>query len=76
MKLAEWGDAYLVLPGGFGTAAEQQTSTTNEIARNIQQISTVVTDSTRGAQESASAASRLASLADELQKVVGQFKLA
>ena len=69
-------DAVTMQVNQIATAAEQQTSTTNEIARNIQQISTVVTDSTRGAQESASAASRLASLADELQKVVGQFKLA
>ena len=60
----------------IATAAEQQTATTNEIAQNIQQISTVVMDSTQGAQESASAANKLAHLADELQRVVGQFKLA
>ena len=69
-------DAVTMQVSQIATAAEQQTATTNEIARNIQQISTVVMDSTQGAQESASAASKLARLADELQRVVGQFKLA
>jgi methyl-accepting chemotaxis protein len=69
-------DAVTMQVNQIATAAEQQTATTNEIARNIQQISTVVMDSTQEAQESASAANKLAHLADELQRVVGQFKLA
>lgn len=59
----------------IATAAEQQTATTAEITNNIQQITTVVEATARGAQESASAASRLTGLATELQGLVGQFKV-
>lgn len=68
-------DAVTMQVNQIATAAEQQTTTTNEIARNIHQISTVVMESTQGAQGSASTASKLSRLADELQRVVGQFKL-
>ncbi|HEU0265897.1 MAG TPA: methyl-accepting chemotaxis protein, partial [Geobacterales bacterium] len=60
----------------IATAAEEQTATTTEISDNMQQITGVVQETARGAQESASAASQLSTLAEELQKVVGQFRLA
>jgi methyl-accepting chemotaxis protein len=60
----------------IATAAEEQTSTTNEISHNMQQITEVIRCTSRGAQESAAAASHLAGLSEELQRVVGQFKLA
>lgn len=59
----------------IATAAEEQTATTAEITNNIQQITTVVEATARGAQESATAASRLTDLATELQGLVGQFKV-
>ena len=68
-------DAVTMQVNQIATAAEQQTTTTNEIAQNIHQISSVVMDSTEGAQGSASTASKLSRLADELQRVVSQFKL-
>jgi methyl-accepting chemotaxis protein len=60
----------------IATAAEQQTSTTTEISGNIMQITEVVQQTAQGAQESANAASNLSTLADELQQLVGNFKLA
>jgi methyl-accepting chemotaxis protein len=60
----------------MATAAEQQTSTTAEITSNIQQISQVVQETARGAQESAASAGQLAHLAEELQQLVGKFRLA
>ena len=60
----------------IATAAEQQTSTTTEISRNIQQITDVAHGTASGAQESAGAAGQLAVLAEELQKLVGRFRLA
>lgn len=60
----------------IATAAEQQTATTSEISNNIQQITEVVEGTARGAQESASEASQLARHAEELQRLVGQFRLA
>jgi methyl-accepting chemotaxis protein len=59
----------------IATAAEEQTATTSEISGNMQQITEVVQFTSRGAQESATAAQRLSGLAEELQRIVGQFKL-
>lgn len=57
------------------TAAEEQTATTSEISNNIHQITEVVQQTARGAQESASAAGQLTQTAEELQRLVGQFKI-
>jgi methyl-accepting chemotaxis protein len=59
----------------IATAAEQQTATTGEITRNLQQVTDVVLDTARGASETASASSELARQAGELQNLVAQFKL-
>jgi methyl-accepting chemotaxis protein len=60
----------------IATAAEQQTATTGEISSNMIQVTDVIHGVAKGAQESASAAGQLARLADEQQKLIGQFKLA
>jgi len=57
------------------TAAEEQTATTSEISNNMQQITEVVAKTSRGAKESAAAANRLSSLADDLRRIVSQFKV-
>jgi len=56
-------------------AAEEQTATTSEIASNISQITDVVHKTSQGANESAQAAARLNDYAEELQRLVRQFKL-
>ncbi|HET6420232.1 MAG TPA: methyl-accepting chemotaxis protein [Geobacteraceae bacterium] len=61
--------------GQIATAAEQQTATTNEISGNITQITEVVQETARGAQESADAASRLSRLVDELSNTLGKFTM-
>ena len=60
----------------IATAAEQQTATTDEINRKMVHMTEVVQMTSYGAQESASAASNLARFADDLQRLVNQFKLA
>ncbi|MBU5637368.1 methyl-accepting chemotaxis protein [Geomonas sp. Red69] len=60
----------------IATAAEEQTATTGEITNNIMQITEVVQDTSRGAHTCANAASNLAALSQDLQRLVGQFKLA
>jgi len=60
----------------IATAAEQQTATTNEVTSNIQQITDVVQQTASGAEETAVAAAQLARQADELQTLVGRFRLA
>jgi methyl-accepting chemotaxis protein len=59
----------------IAVAAEQQTAITGEISNNIHQITEVVQGTAKGAQESASAASQLSGLAEEMQRLVVQFKL-
>jgi len=57
------------------TAAEEQTATTSEISNNMHQITEVVAKTSKIAQESEAAADELAGLAEDLRKVVAQFKL-
>ena len=57
-------------------AAEEQTATTSEISSNMQQITEVVAQTAHGAHESATAANQLSGLAEELRRIVGQFRLA
>jgi methyl-accepting chemotaxis protein len=59
----------------IATAAEEQTATTSEISNNMQQITQVVQDTVNGAHQSATAASQLHGNAEELQRLVRQFKL-
>jgi methyl-accepting chemotaxis protein len=59
----------------IATAAEEQTATTSEISSNMHQITEVVQTTSQGAQESATAAAQLNGNAEELQRLVRQFKL-
>jgi methyl-accepting chemotaxis protein len=59
----------------IATAAEEQTATTGEIASNMQMITEVVQQTSQGAQESATAAAQLSGNAEELRRLVQQFKL-
>ena len=59
----------------IATAAEEQTATTNEITCNIVQMTEVVQTSSRGAHEAATAASSLSQQAEELLRLVRQFKI-
>lgn len=59
----------------IATAAEEQTAVTGEISTNIHQITDVVHQTANGAHETAGAASMLSQLANDLEKLVGRFKL-
>lgn len=59
----------------IATAAEEQTATTSEISSNMLQITQVVHDTAGGAHQSATAAAQLSGNAEELQRLVRQFKL-
>jgi methyl-accepting chemotaxis protein len=60
----------------IATAAEEQTATTSEISQNMQRITEIVQHSAHGAKETDLAASQLTKLAEELQRIVGRFRLA
>ncbi|MBJ6726642.1 methyl-accepting chemotaxis protein [Geomesophilobacter sediminis] len=60
----------------MATAAEEQTAVTAEISSNIHQNNDVVLETARGAHETATAASALSMLADDLQRMVSRFRLA
>jgi methyl-accepting chemotaxis protein len=72
----------------IASAVEEQTATTNEIARNVQEgakggsqvaenivsVAQAAKSTTQGANDTQTAAAELARMASELQKVVSQFK--
>ncbi len=59
----------------IAAASEQQTSTTGQIADNIQHIFSAVQEMAEDIQGNAQSSSRFAHLSRDLQKLVGQFKL-
>jgi methyl-accepting chemotaxis protein len=59
----------------IATAAEEQTSTTGEISHNIQRITQVFQQTAQGVTETAAAAATLAHQSQELQRLVGRFRL-
>lgn len=60
----------------IATAAEEQTATTSEISGNLHRINDVVNLTVDKARDTSNAAHHLTRLSDELQQIVGQFKLA
>lgn len=54
---------------------KEQTSASNEIARNVENIAAMVEENNAAAAQAASAAQRLEGLADELSRSVGSFRL-
>jgi methyl-accepting chemotaxis protein len=61
--------------GQIAVAADEQNATTNEIAQNIQIISQIINETAMGIGDSTNAASSLARLSINLQRMVGKFKL-
>ncbi|MGE3550532.1 MAG: bacteriohemerythrin, partial [Geobacter sp.] len=59
----------------IATAAEEQTATTSEISNNIHQITTIAQQTMEHSRTTVGTAQHLSRLSEELQKVVGQFKL-
>jgi len=59
----------------IATAANQQSSTTETVNANMDQINKLVAESAEGAQQSAQACEQLSGLALELQNLVSRFKL-
>ena len=59
----------------IATAANEQSSTTETVNANMEQINKLVAESAEGAQQSAQACEQLSSLALELQNLVSRFKL-
>jgi hypothetical protein len=59
----------------IATAASEQSSTTEQVNGNIEQIARLGKESAIGAQQSATACQDLSGLALDLQTLVGKFKL-
>jgi methyl-accepting chemotaxis protein len=57
-------------------AAEEQTATISEITANTHRIAQVVQNAAQGSQDSAAAATHLARMSEDLNTLVGQFRLA
>ncbi len=59
----------------IAAAAQQQSATATDIARNIEQISAVTKESSEGARQAAQAATQLGQQAESLSALVGKFKV-
>jgi len=59
----------------IAAAAEQQNSASAEISRNVESINAVTNESAQGVQQAAQAAGQLSEKAEQLQALVGKFKL-
>jgi uncharacterized protein (UPF0335 family) len=59
----------------IATAATEQSSATEQVNQNIEQINRLVGESAVGAQQSAKACQDLSGLALDLQKMVSNFQL-
>jgi methyl-accepting chemotaxis protein len=57
------------------TASEQQSATAEEISKNIEAINAVAQESASGVQQIARAAEDLNQLTENLQSIIGQFKI-
>ncbi|SKA47403.1 CHASE3 domain-containing protein [Enterovibrio nigricans] len=57
------------------TACEEQSATTNEINKNVQEVSSISKESANSAETTVQASRELSQLAGTLQGIVGQFKL-
>jgi methyl-accepting chemotaxis protein len=60
----------------IAAAAEQQSSASEQISRNIESITAVTRQSSEGAGQAAAAATQLSAKAEQLQSIVGRFRLA
>jgi methyl-accepting chemotaxis protein len=59
----------------IAAASEEQSSASEQIARNVEQISAVAVENSQGAEQAARAAAELAAQARKLQSLIGTFKL-
>lgn len=59
----------------IATAAEEQTATTNDITNNIHMVTSVTQEAAQGAHATATAATSLAGLAEELEQLVAKFRV-
>jgi methyl-accepting chemotaxis protein len=59
----------------IAAATTEQSTTTEQVNRNMEQISQLVADSANGARQSAMACEQLSNSAMEMQHLVGRFKL-
>ncbi|MCC6581253.1 MAG: methyl-accepting chemotaxis protein [Phycisphaeraceae bacterium] len=60
----------------IAAAAEQQSAASEEVSRSVQSINEATRQTSEGTAQTAEAAGHLSAKAEELQKLVGQFKLA
>jgi methyl-accepting chemotaxis protein len=59
----------------IAAASEEQSTASEEVSRGVESISSVTSQTAEGANQSAMAASQLSNKAEELQALVGKFKL-
>ena len=59
----------------IATASEEQSKTVEEIARNVNEVAQVSIETSKDSKETLAAAQKLSNLAEDLRKLVAQFKV-
>ena len=59
----------------IAAAAEEQSAASTEVSRNVESINAVTNESTEGVRQAAQAAAQLSSKSEQLQELVGRFRL-
>ena len=59
----------------IATAAEEQSAAAEQISKNVEHISAITSETAKGADQSATASEALSQQAEELQKMVAQFRI-
>ncbi len=59
----------------IAAAAEEQSAASTEVSRNVESINAVTNESTEGVRQVAQAAAQLSSKSEQLQELVGRFRL-
>ncbi len=65
-----------VMVQSIAAAAEEQSAASTQISKSVESINAVTREAAEGAQQSSKAAADLSNQAENLQKLVGRFKLA
>jgi len=74
-RIVEGSDNVGTMVSSIAAAATEQSAATQEIARSIEAINAASTQAAQGAAQSAQSAAELRSQAEQLQQLVGSFKI-
>ena len=74
-QIVESAQAVAGMIQSIAAAAEQQSATSEQVSRNVEAVSNVTRQTTEGANRAATTAAQLSKESEQLQRLVGRFKV-